>query len=169
VDVKTIQSWIGILESSFIIFLLRAHHKNFNKTIVKRPKLYFIDSAIVYYLLGINNEKQIENHPLRGALFEGMVVSELLKQRTNKGLPINIYYWRDKTGREIDIIIDDGEKLIPLEIKSGMTVTTEYFKNIKYWNKLSGNQHAIVLHRGDDHQKRSNGIEVVNWKKYLTR
>ena len=169
VDVKTIQSWIGILESSFIIYLLKPHFKNFNKTIVKRPKVYFYDTALVCYLLGIRNVLQLKTHPLRGSVFEGMVVTELIKQRTNAGLPVNIYYWRDKTGHEIDVIIDNGNKLLPIEIKSGKTFNSEFFKNIDYWCNLSGSDKSILLYAGDHNQKRSNGKEILNWKQIIDR
>ncbi|MCY7356702.1 MAG: ATP-binding protein, partial [Rudanella sp.] len=121
VDVKTVQAWVGVLESSFIVFLLKPHYQNFNKTIVKRPKLYFYDTGLVCSLLRITKADQLVNHPSRGALFETMVVAELVKQRTNAGLPINLFYWRDKTGHEVDVIIDEAGKLIPIEIKSGQT------------------------------------------------
>lgn len=164
VDVKTIQSWIGILESSFIIYLLKPHFKNFNKTIVKRPKVYFYDTALVCYLLGIRNVSQLKTHPLRGSIFEGMVVTELLKKRTNAGLPINLYYWRDKTGHEIDVIIDNGGKLLPIEIKSGKTLNAEFFKNIEYWSKLSGAEKSVLLYAGEQNQKRTTGKEILNWR-----
>ena len=167
VDVKTIQSWIGILESSFIIYLLKPHHKNFNKTIVKRPKVYFYDSAIVCYLLGIRDNTQLQTHPLRGANFEGMVVTELIKKRTNAGLSINLFYWRDKTGHEIDIIIDNAGKLTPIEIKSGKTINTEFFKNMDYWSNLSNAKKSIVLYAGAQNQKRSNGRETLNWRSLM--
>jgi uncharacterized protein len=167
VDVKTIQSWIGILESSFIIYLLKPHFKNFNKTLVKRPKVYFYDTALTCYLLGIRNSTQLTTHPLRGSIFESMVVTELVKKRTNAGLPVNLYYWRDKTGHEIDIIIDNGNDLLPVEIKSGKTFNTEFFKNIDYWCKLSGYEKSVLLYAGDQSQKRSNGKEVLNWKKIM--
>ena len=169
VDVKTIQSWIGILESSFIIYLLKPHHKNFNKTIVKRPKVYFYDSAIVCYLLGIRDNSQLQTHPLRGAIFEGMVVTELIKKRTNAGLPINLFYWRDKTGHEIDIIIDNAGKLLPIEIKSGKTINTEFFKNMDYWSDLSKVKKSMVLYAGAQNQKRSNGRETLNWRSLMTQ
>lgn len=164
VDVKTVQSWIGILESSFIVYLIKPHHKNFNKTIVKRPKLYFYDTALVCYLLGIRNTAQLTTHPLRGAIFEGMVVTELIKKRTNAGLEINLFYWRDKTGHEIDIIIDEGGKLLPIEIKSGKTINPEFFKNLEYWSNLSKSNKSILLYAGEQNQKRSNGKEVLNWR-----
>ncbi len=169
VDVKTIQSWIGILESSFIIYLLKPHHKNFNKTIVKRPKVYFYDSAIVCYLLGIRDNIQLQTHPLRAAIFEGMVVTELIKKRTNAGLPINLFYWRDKTGHEIDIIIDNAGKLLPIEIKSGKTINTEFFKNMDYWSDLSKVKKSMVLYAGSQNQKRSNGRETLNWRSLMTQ
>jgi len=127
VDVKTIQSWIGILESSFIIYLLKPHHKNFNKIIVKRPKLYFCDTSLVCSLLGIQQRDQLTFHPLRGFIFENMVITELLKNLTNKGLPTNLFYWRDKGGHEIDLIIDQGKTLLPVEIKSGKTINNSFF------------------------------------------
>ncbi|MBA3971828.1 MAG: DUF4143 domain-containing protein, partial [Bacteroidetes bacterium] len=164
VDHKTIQSWIGILESSFIIYLLKPHFKNFNKTIVKRPKIYFYDTSIVCSLLRITSVKHLETHPLRGAIFENMVITECIKERTNNGLPINLFYWRDKTGHEIDLIIDNAGKLKPVEIKSGKTIHDEFFKNIIYWNKLSGNKQSYLLYSGDLTQNRSNGIKVMNWK-----
>jgi predicted AAA+ superfamily ATPase len=164
VDVKTVQSWIGILESSFIVYLLKPHHKNFNKTIVKRPKLYFYDSALVCYLLGIRDNNHLQTHPLKGAIFEGMVITELLKNRTNAGLDINLFYWRDKTGHEVDLIIDNGKTLLPIEIKSGMTISKDYFKNIDYWTNLSGSKKAFILYSGAQHQKRSDGTEIMNWR-----
>jgi predicted AAA+ superfamily ATPase len=169
VDVKTIQSWIGILESSFIIYLLKPHFKNFNKTIVRRPKIYFYDTALVCYLLGIRNTVQLKTHPLKGSIFESMVVTELIKKRTNLGLPINLYYWRDKTGHEIDIIVDNENNLLPIEIKSGKTFNPDYFKNIDYWCKLSGAKKSVVLFAGENNQKRSDGKEVLNWKNYIGR
>ncbi len=164
VDIKTIQSWIGILESSFIIFLLRPHFKNFNKTIVKRPKIYFYDTGLVCSLLGITQEKQLEIHPLRGSIFETLMVAELVKKRTNNGKEINLYYWRDKTGREIDIIIDEVNDLIPVEIKSGKTVHSDFFKNLMYWMKLSETTKGFILYGGDQDQSRSNGIIVTSWR-----
>ncbi len=166
VDYKTVQSWIGILESSYIIYLLKAHHKNFNKTITKRPKLYFYDIALVCSLLGITEISHLSSHPLRGAIFETMVISELVKQRTNAGEAVNLFYWRDKTGHEIDIIIDTAGMLLPIEIKSGQTVTDDFFKNLSYWNNLSGVKKSFLLYGGTLKQMRSTGTTVLNWKAF---
>jgi len=167
VDNKTIQSWIGVLESSFVIYLLRPHFKNFNKIIVKRPKVYFVDTGLVSFLLGISQSDQLTQHPLRGALFENLVVSEMIKLRANQGKEINLFYWRDKTGHEIDLVIDQGVELLPIEIKSGMTINSDYFKNLKFWLQLSGQNKGVILYVGDQKQTRSNGIEVMNWKQIL--
>ena len=164
VDVKTIQSWVGILESSFIIYLLKPHYNNFKKTIVKRPKIFFYDTALVCSLLGIRTISHLETHPAKGAIFETMVVTEFVKNRTNKALPINLYYWRDKAGHEIDLIIDNEEVLLPIEIKSGKTINTDFFKNLDYFKKITGFQNSLLVYNGELTQKRSNGTEVVNWK-----
>ena len=164
VDMKTIQSWVGVLESSFIVYLLKPHHNNFNKTIVKRPKLYFYDTSIVCSLLGIRNAAQLKNHPLRGAIFEGMVITELLKNRTNAGMQVNLSFWRDKTGREIDIIVDNGNTQFPIEIKSGKTIHDEFLKNIEYWKSMTGFKKGLVLYAGKENQKRSKGTDILNWR-----
>lgn len=155
VDTKTIQSWIGILESSFLIYLLRPHFQNFNKIIVKRPKIYFLDTGLVSFLLGINTPSQLDFHPLRGSLFENLVVSELIKERTQQAQEINLFFWRDKTGHEIDVLIDEGLDLFPIEIKSGKTINSDYFKNLRFWMNLSQHKKGMVFicWRSDSIQK----------------
>ena len=164
ISLKTIQSWIGVLENSFIIYLLKPYHNNYNKTITKRPKIYFYDTGIVCSFLRINNPQQIETHPLKGALFETMVVIEIVKKFTNIGTSPPLFYWRDKTGNEIDVIIENEGKITPIEIKSSKTVNSEFFKNLKNWNKLSKNDNSLVLYAGDQEQNRSDGTRIINWK-----
>jgi predicted AAA+ superfamily ATPase len=165
VDSKTIAAWIGILESSFIIHLLQPHHQNFNKRVVRMPKMYFYDTGLVCSLLGIQNEKQLNLHPLRGSLFENFIISELIKRRFNAGEPGNLYFWRDNKGNEVDVIIDRDNKLFPIEIKAGQTITSAYFKSINYWNQLTGNIEGSVIYAGEKTQKRSSGITVIPWYK----
>lgn len=165
VDVKTIQSWIGILESSYIVFLLKAYYKNFNKTIVKRPKLYFYDTGLACSLLGIKNTLHVQTHPIRGSLFENMVIAECVKYLSNTGNNFNIYYWRDKTGREIDLIVENAGRVIPIEIKSSKTITDTFFKNLAYWKNITGIDKSVLLYAGEEEQKRSNGTFIMNWKK----
>lgn len=161
VDSKTIESWIGVLEASFIIFRLQPHHKNFNKRVVKMPKLYFYDVGLASALLGVQEAGQLEFHPFKGVLFENMVVVELLKQRLNKGKLNNMYFWRNSKGNEIDILIDNFDTLLPIEIKSGKTITTDYFKGLTYWNNLTGFSGGKIIYGGSDYQKRSNDTEII--------
>jgi predicted AAA+ superfamily ATPase len=163
IDNKTIDSWIGVLESSFIVYRLQPHHRNFNKRIVKMSKLYFYDTGLVCALLGIQNAQQLNYHPLYGSLFETFAISELIKYRYNRAKSNNLYFWRDNTGHEIDILAETQEKLFPIEIKSGKTITDEFFKGIDYWRGISGERSGAIIYAGDSDQKRSNNIEIVSW------
>jgi len=165
VDNKTISSWIGILENSFIIYRLQPHHNNFNKRVVKMPKLYFYDTGLVCSLLDIQNPQQLDIHPYRGALFENFVVMEMIKYRYNRAKPLNLFFWRDNTGHEIDVVIDKSSLLFPVELKSGKTITQDYFKGLNFWEKMSGKSEGAIVYAGDLYQKRSNGITVYPWDK----
>lgn len=161
VDSKTIASWIGILEMSYIIFRLYPHHKNFNKRVVKMPKIYFYDTGLAVSLLGIERFEQLLLHPFRGNLFENLIVVELLKQRLNRGLKSNLSFWRDNIGNEIDLILQNGDALIPVEIKAGQTVTSEYFRGLQFWGKINPGSKGYIIYGGHNKQKRSNGIELL--------
>ena len=115
ISVNTARSWISILEASYIIFLLQPHHKNFSKRLIKSPKLYFYDPGLASYLLGIESPKMLFQHYLRGGLFESMVLCNLMKQRFNAGKTSNLYFWRDKTGLEVDCLIEKADGLVPIE------------------------------------------------------
>jgi predicted AAA+ superfamily ATPase len=129
------------------------------------PKLYFYDTGLVCSLMGIQNEQQLNLHPLRGSLFENLIISELIKKRYNAGKPRNLYFWRDNKGNEVDIIIDEGNSLFPVEIKAGQTITPAYFKGINFWNQLTGNKEGAVIYAGEKMQKRSSGITIIPWNK----
>ncbi|MFH7326808.1 ATP-binding protein, partial [Desulfurivibrio sp. C05AmB] len=131
IDQKTARAWLGVLESSFIVFRLQPHWQNFRKRITKAPKLYFYDSGLAARLLGIEEERQLLTHPLKGALFETWVVAELLKNLANRGRKNNLYFWRSHDGHEIDILAEKGTGLLPLEIKSGATLVDEWFKPLE--------------------------------------
>jgi predicted AAA+ superfamily ATPase len=167
IDNKTIASWIGILESSFILFRLYPHSRNFNKRVVKMPKIYFYDTGLACALLGIRDVNTFSLHPYAGCIFENFVVSELIKFRFNKALPSNLYFWRDNVGHEIDILVENGDRLFPVEIKSGKTITPEYFKNLLFWQSISGQNHGAVVYAGEMKQERSNGISVLPWRKMI--
>ena len=163
-DYKTIQSWLGILQASYIIHFLPPYFKNFNKRVVKTPKLYFYDTGLACYLLRISDVQTLLNHPLKGALFENFVINELIKNRFNAGQRSNLYFWRDRSGHEVDVLIDEGMDLIPVEIKSGQTITRDYFKGLKFWEKLTGKSGGIIYYGGEEHQERSDGIVVKGWR-----
>lgn len=164
IDSKTVASWISVLESSFIVYRLRPHRKNFNKRLVKMPKLYFHDTGLACALLGIREIETLNLHASRGALFENFIISEMLKSRLNNGSQPDIYFWRDSKGHEIDLLLEEKGKLIPIEIKSGMTVQSEFFKGLEYWQKLSGKATGTLIYGGDQFQLRSNGISVIPWR-----
>ena len=165
INYKTVRSWISILEASFIIFLLTPHHKNFNKRLVKQPKLYFYDTGLLCSLLDIRSEKQLTSHYLRGSIFESLVVSEYIKLRYHHGLQSNAFFWRNSTGHEIDLLIEDGEYLKAVEIKSGETLNPDLFKGLKYYKRLSGEQdnNFILIYGGDNQQIRKDG-QAIGWK-----
>jgi hypothetical protein len=165
VDSKTVASWIGVLESGFIIHRLQPHHTNFNKRIVKMPKLYFYDTGLVCALLGIQSGEQLNYHHMAGSLFENLLISELIKTRYNRARNKDLYFWRDNVGHELDVIIESPMGLFPVELKYGKTISQEFFKGLLFWQKISNTQNGAVIYGGDTIQKRSNGIEVIPWNK----
>jgi len=162
---NTAKSWLRILEASYIIFTLNPYYKNFNKRIMKQPKLYFYDTGLACSLLGINSTEQLNTYYLRGGLFESFIISEYVKYRFNLGLKNNSYYWRDRYGHEIDLLIENGNNLYPIEIKSGQSINNDYFKNIKWWSEISGvsPEFASIIYAGDDQQERKYG-KIYSWK-----
>jgi len=160
IDNKTVEAWLSVLEASFVIFRLQPYHNNYNKRIVKMPKLYFYDTGLATNLLGIQNAEQLILHPFRGALFENMVIVQLLKQRWNKATPDNLYFWRDNAGHEMDVVMDNAGIVTPVEIKSGKTITAEYFKGLIYWHRLTDSTGGLIIYAGDMIQKRSQNIEI---------
>lgn len=168
VDTKTIQSWISILANSFIVFLLAPFYKNFNKTVVKRPKLYFYDTALVCSLLGLSNKDMLYSYPLRGAIFETMVVSELHKQSFNKGLkPDRIFFWRDKNKNEVDLILDSITTQLPVEIKSGRTYHPEMAKSLNYFHTLAQIDKSYLIYGGEIEVRKEEGVSVLNWRNFV--
>ena len=133
----TARHWLTILEASYIAFTLQPYHKNFNKRLIKMPKIYFYDTGLACNLLGIENETQLETHYLRGGLFENLVVLELLKGRLNQGRQPNLYFWRDHTGYEIDCIAEWGGKIKAIEIKATQTFKQDLVKNLLQFQKIT--------------------------------
>ena len=164
IDSKTAKRWLSILETSFIIKLLRPYYKNFNKRMIKSPKLYFLDTGLLCYLLGINKPDELMVHSARGAIFESWVIAELYKSYYHAGKQPAMYYFRDSNDNEIDLILDHGSKVLPIEIKSSQTINTVFFKGLEYWRKLTDlpDSPAVLIYAGQD-QTIFKGIKVLPW------
>ena len=163
----TARRWLSILEASFVIYLLRSHHRNFNKRLVKSPKLYFLDTGLLCYLLRVQSAEDLIAHAARGAIFETWVVSEALKNVYNRGAEPDLYFWRDSAGHEVDLLIDLGAKQIPIEVKSGQTVASDFFAEIDYWRNLArqpGSTAGLVYGGEASHTRR--GIAVLSWSEW---
>ena len=162
----TVQKWLSVLEASFIVFRLQPWYSNYNKRIIKTSKLYFYDTGLASNLLGIKSSDELDIHFMRGALFENLIISELAKTFHNAGQRPSLYFWRDNSGNEIDCLIESGQKLIPIEIKSGTTITGDWMKGIRFFQKLSGNanpENSFLIYGGLENQIRSD-CNVVSWK-----
>lgn len=161
---NTAKAWISVLQASFIVFLLNPYYKNFNKRLIKSPKLYFFDVGLLCYLMGISHSQDLHLHPEIGSIFETFVISELKKNLIHHGIHKDLYFWRDKLGREIDAIIEGAQKNISIEIKAGQTISSQYFDNLIYWSKLTHSKASdqYVIYAGNKSQKRSS-FQVLKW------
>jgi predicted AAA+ superfamily ATPase len=166
VEIKTIQAWLSILQSSYIIFLLPPYHKNFNKRVVKTPKLFFLDTGLACSLLGIREKNELDKSHFRGALFENYIIMELLKQKFNNGSNAGFYYWKENNGLEIDLLIDTGKKMIAHEIKSTVTYSESLLKGLQQWQKVSQSDNGVLLYNGKIELKEKGQAEVCNWRNY---
>ena len=158
----TARQWISVLEASYIVHLVQPFHANLSKRLIKSPKLYFYDVGLAAYLLGIENEKQIFTHPLKGALFENLVVLEALKLRYNRGLRSNLTFYRDSSGNEVDLVCSYADQLVGIEAKAGATVSGDYFKGLKRFSAALPTplQGEIVVYGGEENFVR-NGVTVT--------
>ena len=164
VSLPTIKQWIGALRTSFLVTLLQPHSRNFGKRMRKHPRLHFLDTGLVCYLLGIRSPETLVNHPLRGAIFESFVVGELTKAFTHVGQEAPLFFWRDASGHEIDVLLDLGDRLLPIEVKSGMTVSPDMVDGLRWWTGLPGNANrAGVLIHGGDESYSLHGFAVRPW------
>lgn len=156
---------MSILETSYILFLLQPYSRNIGKRLTKTPKLYFHDTGLACYLLGLKSSRDVENSPLRGALFENLVVSDVLKRRYNAGLDNNLYFYRDKSQREVDLLLENGLSINAFEIKSAISVHKEFFKNLDYLKLLYGEdvtKTQVVYDGEQEWDKTDNGF--VNYR-----
>jgi predicted AAA+ superfamily ATPase len=160
----TVRRWLSILEASFIVILLRPHFKNFGKRLIKSPKLYFLDTGLLCFLLQIRSAEELYTHSARGAIFESLVCAELYKNFVHRGELPTLYFWRDSAGHEVDFLVDTGQDLIPVEAKSGQTIAADFFDNINYWRSLGKETlcSPALVYGGNQCFVR-NGVVVYPW------
>ncbi len=162
---NTARAWLSVLESSYILFRLQPYHRNFNKRLVKSPKLYFYDTGVACSLLGMRDANQVALHYLKGALFENLIINEFIKRNVHCGDNRQPYYWQDNHGKEIDCLLVAGERVTPVEIKAGKTLSTSYFDNLRYWRPLAGlpEDQGYVVYGGEQSLQTSGGA-LVSWR-----
>ncbi len=164
ISVDTVKRWISVLKTSFILFLLEPYYRNFNKRIIKSPKMYFCDTGLVCNLLRIKDETQLQTHPLRGEIFENYIAAEVRKAYLHHRRKPPLYFWRDRTGHEVDMIIEEGTKMYPVEIKSGQTATGDMLNALSWWCKQADvpRPNATLVYGGEQRQQR-NDISIRPW------
>ena len=152
----TAREWLTVLETSYIIFQLPPFHANLRKRLIKSPKFYFYDVGLASYLIGIENADQVATHPLRGPLFENVVIAEALKHRFNRGRQANFSFYRDSGGLECDLLYETGQSISAIEIKSGSTVSSDYFSSLhKVANLVPNITRKYVVYGGATRQSRN--------------
>ena len=160
----TARRWLSVLEASFQVALLRPHHRNFNKRLVKTPKLHFLDTGLLCYLLRIHSPEDLRAHAARGAIFESYVVSELLKRAHHLARDPDLFFWRTSAGLEIDLLLDRGATQLPVEVKSGQTVASDWLRALDAWRRLTGDPSgpAALVYGGETSQQR-HGVAIRAW------
>lgn len=161
----TAHSWLSLLEASYLIFQLQPYYHDFSKRIIKTPKIFFYDVGLVCALLGIESAQQVYSHYLRGGLFENMIIADIMKHYYNRDKIPRVYFWQDKTGHEVDCVIEQVHQLIAVEIKAGKTIASDYFDGLEYWNGVAKEKrgHNFVVFADLQSQKKSQG-SIVSWR-----
>ncbi len=165
ISVPTANAWLSLLESSYILFFLKPYHNNFNKRLIKSPKLYFYDTGLVSSLLGLENSSQLSTHYLRGDIFENMVVSEIMKKHFFEGKEPQIYFWQDSNKNEVDVLLETGGQLQAIEIKSSATMKNDFFNNLQLFQSISGinKENMSVIYGGDTDYETQKG-KFISWR-----
>ncbi|MFP3941193.1 MAG: ATP-binding protein [Thermoanaerobaculia bacterium] len=158
----TARRWISILQASYVLDLLPPHHENFSKRLIKSPKLHFLDTGLLCYLLGLRRSEDLSVHPLRGPIFETFVVGELRKCFLHRGERPRLYFWRDSAGREVDALLDFGTRRVPVEAKTGETVLREAFRGLDHYLSLSGDETGVLVYGGPESFPRGRHV-VRSW------
>jgi predicted AAA+ superfamily ATPase len=163
VEHKTLDAWLSVLESSYILYRLPPYFNNFNKRLIKSSKIYFYDTGIVCHLLGIRSVEGLQKSNYYGAIFENFIVSEIIKNRKNKEQFGEVYFYRDSTGNEVDVLIENEGSLLPIEVKSAIKIQKEHHKNLKWFQKVFRQEGGILLYAGEENESFPNEIEQLSW------
>jgi len=161
---NTCKAWLSYLSTGYIIQLLQPYYRNFNKKIIKSPKLYFTDTGLLTHLLGITSSDTLTVHPLRGAVFENLIYCEFLKHNMNTGENYNIWFWRDNHGTEIDYLLEVGTELTAVEVKSASNFHDEYLGNLKKFRNYNPEVKKMYLIYDGEIEREKDGIKIRNWK-----
>ncbi len=161
----TVRKWVTLLEASYIVFELPPFFRTIGKRLIKTPKIYFYDTGLLCFLLGIETEAHLASHPLRGAIFENCMVMELLKRRLNRAMRSNLFFYRDRAGNEIDVIAENGSTLLPIEIKASQTSTIDFFKGLRLFKALYPQEvhNGLVVYDGEA-EPEIDICRFINWK-----
>lgn len=162
----TVRRWLGVLETGFVVFRLFPYHRNFGKRLTKRPKIYFTDTGLLCWLLGIRSADTLRHHPLRGAVFENFVVAEVLKNEYHTGEVPRLHFFRDHRGNEVDLIVETDGATHAVEIKSGQTATTDMLRGLRYWASLTAEDSPRLLVYGGSADAIRSGIPVRSWRNW---
>lgn len=166
ISVNTVKAWLSILEASYLVFFLQPYHRNFNKRLIKSPKLYFFDTGLLCSLLGIDEQAQLHTHYMYGNIMENMLLAELYKRRSHRGGRPAFWFWRDSNGNEVDLLVEEGGVLQAIELKASKTYNTRLFSGLTWWQKNAGQSpaHSHLIYLGDQYIETAQGT-LVPWKK----
>lgn len=166
---NTARAWISILQASYILYLVPPYFKNLNKRVIQTPKLHFYDTGLCCALLEISSSRQLFNHYLRGPIFESFVMSELAKYIANRGKRAQLHFWRDVQGNEVDAMVERADTLLPIEIKSGLTIDNSFFDGLRYWNTLKGHEteRGFLVYGGTERPQHATA-DILGWQDVQT-
>ena len=160
---STVRRWLSILEATFVIHLLRPYHRSFNKRLIKAPKLYFLDSGLVCYLLDVRSAAELRTHASRGAVFEGFILAELLKLHWHSGEEPRVFFWRDSAAHEVDFIVERAAAALAIEVKSSQTLAGDAYDGLQFWLRLAGEKARPVLVYGGESQFQRQSVWTYPW------
>lgn len=167
VDTKTILAWLGLLENSYIIYLLQPWYNNMNKRIVKSPKLYFYDTGLLCHLRGIKSSTALQKNNAYGSIFENWIITEIKKNNFNAGLNEGMYYFRDNVGNEVDLITERDGHPLAIEIKAATKINASMLRGLQFWQKNNPGSSSVLLYAGNENKMATETINIAGWAEVI--